>query len=277
MYFFPTEIVEGRSVRWSQVATQTPKRLIRWAFLAMVAVSLLAEKRAAFAQTPGAQAGTMTAIAGSVQLQRGQTTSDASLGMAVDVADHIGTGNPGHAIVTLIDESRLEIGALSNVVVDRYLLAPPGGRTTTSLSLVSGVMRSFVSHSAGLPHFEVNTPNAVAAARGTTYDTAYTEGGTRPTYGDCTRFTDVSVDEGFVAVTNRGNPGAGTVEVPAGYEVTVACEQSPTQPAPLGLTGAIRLDSSGAGSGAGGLPPPAGAAPPSVPPAPPPVIPPAPN
>jgi len=139
------------------------------------------------------------------------------------------------------------------------------------------VMRAFVNGSGGAPHFEVNTPNAVAAARGTTFDTAYTEGGTRPTFGECTRFTDVSVSDGVVAVTNRSNPTTGTVEVPAGYEVTVACDQSPTQPGPLGLTGAVSLDSSGASSGASGLPPAAGAAPPAVAPAPPPFVPPPPN
>ena len=113
--------------------------------------------------------------------------------------------------MTLTDQSQLEIGALSSVVIDRYLLAPPGGRAATSLSLFSGVMRSFVNSLCRRPSFEVNTPNAVAAARGTIYDTAYTEGVTRPTFGDCIRFTDVSVDDGVVAVTNRGNPAAGTV------------------------------------------------------------------
>ncbi len=283
-------------MRITKAAAREPGHIVFRALI--VAAIVLAAKTWSLAQAPGSPAGRMTSVGGSVELQRGSSKSNATLGMAVEVADHIGTGNPGHAIVTLTDQSRLEIGPLSSVVIDRYLLAPPGGRTTTSLSLFSGVMRSFVNTSAGVPSFEVNTPNAVAAARGTVYDTAYTEGITRPTFGDCVRFTDVSVDDGVVAVTNRGNPAAGTVEVPAGYEVTVPCDQAPTLPAPLGMTGAVSLDSSVVVLGPGpsvarGLPPPGGAVPPGPaggappppppppgvvsPPPPPPIIPPPPS
>jgi hypothetical protein len=89
----------------------------------------------------------------------------------------------------------------------------------TKLSLFSGLVRSFVSYSSSpTPNFEVHTPNAVASARGTEYDTSTSDQppGTmsdedRKKYKDCRRFTQISVYDGTVEVTNTTNPGGGSV------------------------------------------------------------------
>ena len=83
-------------MRLTKVATREPEHFVFCTII--VAAIVFAAKTWSLAQTPGSQAGRMTSVGGSVQLQRGQSKSNATLGMAVDVADQIGTGNPGHAL-----------------------------------------------------------------------------------------------------------------------------------------------------------------------------------
>jgi hypothetical protein len=216
---------------------------------AMVVVLLpLAFAAPSFAQTV---AGTISTTSGTVQVQRGANTSPAGNGTPVNVGDRVITGPGGHAVVTLTDGSQLELGESSNLVIDKQMLAPAGGRASTQVSLFGGVLRSVVNATGGAPNFEVHTPNAVAAVRGTKFDTAYTEGQSRPTFGDCRKFTDVVVYEGTVSVRNPGATAG--EEIPAGYELSVPCSLSPMLPGPIGLTGAR----SNIGTVVGGVPPPA--------------------
>ena len=218
-----------------------------WSAVAILFV--LAVASAAIAQ--GTAAGNISGASGSVTLQRGGSTSPAGVGTAVDVGDRIITGSGGHAVITLTDGSQLELGESSNLVIDNHTLAPAGGRASSQVSLFGGALRSIVNATGGAPNFEVHTPNAVAAVRGTRFDTAYNEGEQRPTFGDCRKFTDVIVYEGVVSVRNP-NASSGT-ELPAGYELSVPCSLSPTLPGPIGMTGAR----SNVGTVVGGVPPPA--------------------
>jgi hypothetical protein len=57
-----------------------------------------------------------------------------------------------------------------------------GHGVSTKVTLLGGLVRSFVRVAAGgALNFEVHTPNAVAAARGTKFDVAYEKGQARPT------------------------------------------------------------------------------------------------
>ena len=226
---------------------------------ALVVVLLpLAIAAQGFAQAP--VAGTVSTASGAVQIQRATGLIAAGSGTPVNVGDRVITGAGGHAIITLTDGSQLEVGESSNMVIDSHALAPAGGRAATQVSLFGGVLRSVVSATGGTPNFEVHTPNAVAAVRGTRWDTAYTEGEARPTYGDCRKFSDVVVYEGVVSLRNPA--AANGVDVPAGYEATVPCDVNSTLPGPIGMTGARGM---GAGGGVannptnvvGGVPPPA--------------------
>ena len=237
-------------------------RLTFCSVFAAIVLTLMAASRSA-AQTPGAVAGTASSVSGNAQYQRGAVVSGLTAGTPVDVGDRIITGPGGHAVITLTDGSRLEIGDSSNIVIDNHALAPAGGRAATRVSLFSGVLRSVASATGGTANFEVHTPNAVAAVRGTRWDTAYTEGESRPTYGDCHKFTDVVVYEGIVDIRNP--TATNGIDVPAGYEVTVPCESGSTLPGPIGMTGARSMgaaadSSTSAGGGTpslvGGAPPP---------------------
>lgn len=152
----------------------------------------------AFAQ---ATAGTTTAVQGQVQVQRAAATSNLTRGAPVLVGDRITTGPGSSATITLSDQSQLEIHDSSTVTIDQHLVGA-GGRVNTQVGLVSGLLRSIVhlTSAGGVPNFSVHTPNAIAAARGTDYETDYRSGAQRPGYPSCSDFTDVSVTEGVVEV-----------------------------------------------------------------------------
>jgi len=75
----------------------------------------------------------------------------------------------------------------------------------------------------------------------------------RKKYKDCRRFTQVSVYEGTVEVTNTTNPAGGSVQVPAGHKTLVVCGLAPFPPSDLGAAavGAAGATGAGAGSTAG--------------------------
>lgn len=206
-----------------------------FAFDALAFVVILLSAATVFAQSP---AGTITALTGSAHLQRGAAISPASQGMAVQTGDRLTTDASSSLTVTLTDGSRLVMNESSALVIDEHVTGPGGARLRTRVNLFSGLVRSIVNLTAGgLPNFEVHTPNAVAAARATDYETAYREGETRPGFTGCNRFTDVAVMKGTVGIAQAANPTA-EVTVPEGYETSVPCGLAPLSPGPLGMTGA---------------------------------------
>src|SRR6266851_4405077 len=221
----------------------------------------LALSAPAFAQTA---AGTFSTVNGQVQIQRAGVTIGAASGVGVNVGDRILTGASGHAVIILNDQSRLEIGPVSSIALDQFTVS--GGAPSTRVSLFSGVLRSIVNAgTGGAANYEVHTPNAVAAVRGTKFDTAYTENVIRPGYQGCERYTDVSVYQGTVNLAPIASPNTGE-DVGAGYEATLPCDRPATAPGPLAMTGAVSFDSAAAGGhglfaaampGSGGAPPPA--------------------
>lgn len=222
--------------------------------------ALMLAPRAAFAQVT--VAGTITSSSGPVTIQRGAATLGGAVGTPVDVGDRLLTGVGGHVIVRLTDQSTLELGDSSNIVVDQQTASP----VATRVSLFGGELRSFVNHTIGAaaPNFEVHTPNAVAAARGTRFDTIFSAGAARPTFGDCHNFTDVAVQDGVVNLATGNNPGGG-INIAAGYEATVPCFLAPTGSGPLGMTGASSFGAAGGASSVGVITPVAPVPPPACP------------
>jgi len=234
-----------------------PTRVSLWLFFAFI-VLLVLRPADVFAQA--ANAGTVSEVSGTAQLQRGAATIPVTRGMPVEVGDRIITGDNGHVMVLLTDQSTLELSDSSNMVITQHAGA------ASQINLANGVVRSFVNRTVGAaaPNFEVHTPNAVAAARGTLFDTAYTSNVSRPTFGNAHNFTDISVYEGSVDVANAANPTAFT-NVPAGYESTVAGTNNATSPGPLGMTGATAFSTPGGPGSTGNITPVSTVPPPSCP------------
>jgi len=198
----------------------------------------------AMAQTPG---GSITSLTGDVRIQRGGTTVPATPGMAVDVGDRIITGANSRVTITLTDNSKLELDESTSLVIDTQTVT--ANSRETKLSLFGGLVRSFVSYSSSpTPNFAVHTPNAVASARGTQYDTSTStqmpnsfSKEDKEKYKDCRRFTKVAVYDGLVEVVNSTNPGAGSVQVPAGHKTWVVCGFAPFPPSEIAALAAAGL------------------------------------
>ena len=207
---------------------------------------------------------------GSAAIQRGASALSPRVGTQLDQGDRLTTGADGHLAGTLSDNSQFELAESSAMVLDQ-LAVGAGGRISTRLNLALGALRSSVTSAVGgVPNFEVHTPNAVTAVRGTKWNTQYHEGAARPGFPSCKRFTDIEVYEGTVEVSSATNPAARHEAVSAGYETTVACDAPPLEAGPLGITGTGGIGGfRGVSPGSGGAPPPPSMEPPPVIPKPP--------
>jgi hypothetical protein len=214
------------------VVSEFPNILVRLVIVAGVAACMLAASLPANAQTPVA---TITSLVGQVEIDRSGKAIPLGVGGYLEQGDRIATGPNGRASVVFSDHSEMEVGESTVSTIDEHA-AGATGQVHTRIGLLSGVVRTIVNATAGPADFSVRTPNAVSAVRGTRFDTAYTGGAARGGYGSCHQFTDVAVYEGVVAVSNVASPST-SVQVPAGYETTVACSAAALPPGPTGVTG----------------------------------------
>ena len=214
--------------------------------------------------------GTLSQVEGVPQVARaGQTLSGAS-GMQIDLLDRLTTDAASSATVSFDDNSSVELSENSTLVIDEHVL----GTHRNTLSLLNGRLIALVAMGlrASGGSFEIQTPNAYLAARGTKFKVKYAN----PSSVYNGPSTEVAVLEGSVAAANRSAPNQ-IVEVMAGYETVILGAQPPLPPGPIGLAGMSTGRGRGyAGAGPGAVAPaaPPGAAPPGAapPPPPPPVV-----
>jgi len=188
------------------------------------------------AQSSSAQeaVGAIAKVTGAATLERGGKELAVAVAMPISIGDKIRTLKNAQVSVTFRDGSSAELGESSYLTIDRYALS---GSTRTSglLALWAGRLHTIVKVATGNePSFEVHTPNAVVAVRGTDFETAFIDNRACPEDRSCMRYTTVGISKGVVAVSNPSNPAPPT-EVREGYETTVACESAATSPAPLGM------------------------------------------
>jgi hypothetical protein len=121
-------------------------------------------------------AGAVSAVNGTVSIERAGRSIPAVDGTAVQVGDKFTTGPNSRVTIKLSDGSQLELNDSSALVLTEDNLNPDGSRASTKVTLLTGLVRSLVHFSpSGTPNFEVHTPNAVASARGTMFDVSYQE------------------------------------------------------------------------------------------------------
>src|SRR5215469_18448705 len=99
---------------------QQPTRESLWLFLGFI-VLLVLRPADVFAQA--ANAGTVREVSGTAQLQRGAATIPVTRGMPVEVGDRIITGDDGHVVVLLTDQSTLELSDSSNMIITQHASA----------------------------------------------------------------------------------------------------------------------------------------------------------
>lgn len=221
-----------------QFTMRYPRTLTLFAILALTIVATFS--------TAGAQTtvGTITQLQGVANIQRGALNIAAAPNLPILLHDRI-TTQPGASLtIGLVDNSSLQLGSSATLSIDESVLVNGVG-APSKVGLLGGKLHTLIvgAMRGSTTTFEVHTPNAIGAVRGTEWTTDYEEGTPRDKdkYKDCTQFTDVDVQDGTVNVTNPLNPNAGAVDVHAGHHTTVAC-------------GAIFLDGAeGAAGGAGGI------------------------
>jgi hypothetical protein len=193
---------------------------------------------AAVCSTPAALAqgvvGTVTALHGIATLVRNGQVLKVVPPMALETNDKLVTEDDAHLVVTFGDNSRLDVGQSSSIVINEGLVNPTSGLTRVGL-LVGRLHSTINTALRATAGFEVRTPNAIAGVRGTVFDVAYIAGTPCPGFPNCLRYTDVGVYKGRVEVSNPLNPKAAPVIATAGYETTVPCEEPPATPSPLGM------------------------------------------
>jgi hypothetical protein len=117
------------------------------------------------------EVGAVAAREGTAEIGRAGAWTAAEPGAAVQLGDTLRTGAPGRLQVVLRDDSVLNLGENTELVVDRQVFDPDRRHYQSLLSLIRGKVRAVVSDLYREPQaaFEVETTAAVAGVRGTEF------------------------------------------------------------------------------------------------------------
>ncbi len=132
----------------------------------IVSVALVASGGVAAAQS---ETGTVAAVRGTLQIQRGGSWQNASIGAPVFAGDRLRTGTGDQARVVFQDESLLDLAPATEVALVRQVLGGSGRRLDTQLRVSQGKVRAWVGDAYRAAHarYEIETPTAIATIRGT--------------------------------------------------------------------------------------------------------------
>jgi hypothetical protein len=188
----------------------------RWLF-ALATLLLLALPSRGAAEAVG----TLATTEGLVEIGRAETWSEAASGAALDVGDAVRTGRPGRARIVFRDESVMNLGEESQIVIDEQLFAPSEGTIDSIYRLVRGKVRTLVSEYYREPtaRFEVQTDTSVSGVRGTDFIVSYDPD---------RKVTEIVGISGEVAVQSVLIPVGDTVFVHSHEITTVARGQYPS-------------------------------------------------
>ena len=183
-------------------------------------LAIIALSPAAFAQNT---VGTVTKIQGIANVQRGGSTLAVVSHLPIMLHDKIVTEPNASMTIGLVDNSSLQLGGGATLTIDESVLVNGVG-APSKVGLLGGSVHSIIAGAmkGSTTTFQVHTPNAVGAVRGTEWDTSYSEGVARDKYPNCTQFTDVAVQDGNVNVSVLQDQTQNE-DVHAGKKTTVAC------------------------------------------------------
>jgi len=221
----------------------TFSRLVSHLMLAMLAI--VAVVPAAHAQNT---VGTITQIQGTANIQRNGATIAAVSNLPVMLHDTIVTDPNASLTISLVDNSSLQLGASTTLRIDNSVLVNGVG-APSRVGLLGGDLHTVIlgAMRGSSTTFEVNTPNAIGAVRGTDWHEHYdTEN-----HNGCTKNTKVDVSDGTVEVCNTENPPV-CKDIHQGQHTEVRCGAFWEGPGLLGPVGAGALGlglAAGAGVG----------------------------
>jgi hypothetical protein len=134
--------------------------------LRQITVSLIALAAMASAAhaAPVAQ---VVRLSGNAEITRGNATGPLVLGAALEPGDKIKTDGSGRLRLQLIDGSTINLGSQSELVIDDVVSQGPGTERQIELDLATGALRAEAAPATPKSRFEIRTPLAVTAVRGT--------------------------------------------------------------------------------------------------------------
>jgi uncharacterized membrane protein YgcG len=192
------------------------KSLVRAAAVTFVLATFVASNASAEDQNVGK----VVQLRGTATIERGKSQIPAQVKGGILASDIITTASSSRAKLLFIDDSVLTMSDNSKVVVKEFIYAK-GKEGKSVFNLLDGKMRSVV----GKTKFEVHTPTAVAAARGTVI---YFDVGKLNNQA----YSKIICLEGNVQIRNVVSTIAGQVTLTPGTMVIVKANEPPPPPVP---------------------------------------------
>jgi len=188
-----------------------------------VAILVLAGASSAVAED---EVGTVAASEGVAEIGRGDAFQAAAPGTPVRLGDELRTGKPGRMRVVFRDDTVLNLGDETRIIVDDQVFAPDEGLFRSSMQLLRGKVRALVGEYYSRPgaSYQLETVTAVAGVRGTEFIVSY---------DPALEVTRVVGIEGRVEVRNSRERIAKSVFVTAGELTEVDAERAPEAPRSL--------------------------------------------
>jgi hypothetical protein len=118
----------------------------------------------------------LTYLEGDVSLTRNKARLPAELDMVLLPGDTVETGKDAQAEVTFDDSSAINLDPESRFGITELVKDSASGQRTVKTALFSGELKAQIAKLAQNSTFEIESPTAVAAVRGTEFIVAYREG-----------------------------------------------------------------------------------------------------
>ena len=158
------------------------------ALLTSCLLAPLAARAATSSPTIGAAAVVRNDVRGETPTRRAALAT----GEAVIQDERVSTGVDSMTRIVLVDDTNVALGPSSQLTLDRFVFDPGAGARAVGIEAAKGVFR-FFSGRAAHDAYDIRTPQASIAVRGTTYDVLAEPGRTR-----------VTLREGAIHVCMRG-------------------------------------------------------------------------
>ncbi len=164
--------------------------------------------------------GVIAAVRGEVELYRGKDTLKPARNEKVYLGDVIVTGDSGRVKMNFIDDSAITVFEFSNFSIQEYVYDAAKKKGSSVFKIAEGKLKALV----GRAEFEIHTPTAVAAARGTYFFVEMI----RDAAGKL--LTKIYLLEGGLLVKNSDPGVRGVVSLTAGQSTSVTQDTAPVIP-----------------------------------------------
>jgi hypothetical protein len=195
-----------------------------WLLVALLVVHVLSAGLSVEAQQ-GEKIGAVTILEGRATVRHGASPTPQPLRVQSPIYQHdtIHTEVASKLQLTFADDTVVNLGEKSTLEITRFVYSPQQQNWTSSLSIPVGVFRAIVKKLLPQSTFEVTTPTAIAAVRGTDF------------MGEVSPETaSFLVLEGSVALFSARTIFRGIATLSAGLGSTISRDQSPSTPTKWG-------------------------------------------